>query len=439
MALEIVSKFSLLQHVRNWLNDNERIIAKYIVQMCDNHQKTDEKSDCLNNLYDEVILKSLLLSAAFHDLGYPLSYFMRTAEQIQRVLPYYSTVYHADKSHFQQIKAILCNSLLFRSVPIKDIEEKYNSNDHGVLSAICFLLNFYSSGVIFALSPADQCIIELSARSIYDHTNKYKDNERLTFDENPISYLLRVCDDLQEWSRVGLMIDENSNSMLHTQSFETIRKTDSGSWYGTESEPSLFYKATATKYRKMNLLDACDNVSTHFNGEKNEILIELKYNNYTLLEIAAMSFSYASYRNSELKKLQGMLKIQRYIPDIVISFDLSNNVFWLARKIVENYYVAIACDSYDSKCDDKLRELFERCKSNEARAVLNTMEQELSNALVEFNCKILVEPMAKTSVKECAGCKMLTTSEYSKYLNDSKLFLEKYIGLLGLLASATSS
>ncbi len=159
----------------------------------------------------EIIYKSFLVSALFHDVGYPLAYYFRMADEIHQFAPFFKIVNPAVKTVFAEIKAMLNNSWLFRTVEHDEIRKKYDRDDHGCLSAISFLMNFYFSGVIYSLDPKKQCIVEMAAVAIYKHTNQYHKNKRMIFSQDPVSYFLRMCDDLQEWQRFLVRIEDTRN------------------------------------------------------------------------------------------------------------------------------------------------------------------------------------------------------------------------------------
>lgn len=73
-----------------------------------------------------------------------------------------------------------------------EIRKKYEKNDHGCLSAISFLMNFYFSGSIYSLDSKKQCIVEMAAVAIYKHTDHYHKNNRMLFGQDPLSYLEKL-------------------------------------------------------------------------------------------------------------------------------------------------------------------------------------------------------------------------------------------------------
>ena len=170
-----------------------------------------------------IIKSSLFIAALFHDIGYPVAHIMNGRENIEKFLP--NIHYFIDnEGHFGKICAQLANTLLFTLVKKDEIQKKYDNRDHGTISALALLLYYYENGTIYSLTKDKRAAIELGALAIYDHTihakyntesNTYKKEKdpyyRLLFYINPISYLFRFCDDIQEWERIYFHVDENTH------------------------------------------------------------------------------------------------------------------------------------------------------------------------------------------------------------------------------------
>ena len=153
------------------------------------------------------------MAALFHDMGYPICHFLNVRNRISEYNPTLYMFTHNDIESFDHIASLLGSSLLFTIVSPAEIKKamqfdgkKYN---HGAYSAIAFLMQFYNSGIIFSLPEEKQCAIEIAAVAIYNHTVSFRiTNNKSTenfyqpvFQQNPIAFLLRLCDDLQEWGR----------------------------------------------------------------------------------------------------------------------------------------------------------------------------------------------------------------------------------------------
>ncbi|MCD8207369.1 MAG: hypothetical protein LUD72_05490 [Bacteroidales bacterium] len=183
-------------------------------------EKNDEKKKVvmekvLENVegfsWNYLIRGSLIIAALFHDIGYPIRY---TYKNIDSVSEYMSSIVPSDNIGFDRLNDLLEGSLLFTVTNKKEMRKRYDSLDHGALSAYMLLLQVYETGAIHSLNPVKKAMIELAAVIVYDHTLKYssmgdsKDKysdeirERPSFRDNPLTYTLRFVDDLQEWDRL---------------------------------------------------------------------------------------------------------------------------------------------------------------------------------------------------------------------------------------------
>ena len=92
-----------------------------------------------------VIYASSILSALFHDMGYPICHFLEVRNRTSEYNPtLYMYTRNATES-FDHIASLLGSSLLFTIVSRDEIKKSMNPNkkgkyDHGAYSAIAFLL-----------------------------------------------------------------------------------------------------------------------------------------------------------------------------------------------------------------------------------------------------------------------------------------------------------
>ena len=262
----------------------------------------------------EIVYKSYFVSALFHDIGYPLAYYFRMAEQIHQFTPFFRIVNPAVKTVFHEIKALLNNSWLFRTVDNGEIMDKYQKDDHGCLSAISFLMNFYFSGSIYSLTPKKRCIVEMAAVAIYKHTNHYDENNRMVFRLDPISFLLRVVDDLQEWQRFLVVIGETHNYLKCSACGGIVvpgrnEKRDYLCKCGKQ-----FRKITQIQNKKLNYIDICNELT--LDSDSGKLVITLDYDCYRQLELLLSDYSTVVYRNKSLEELKSMLEHQKYLPKV---------------------------------------------------------------------------------------------------------------------------
>lgn len=327
-----------------------------------------------------VINASAMLSALFHDMGYPICHFLETRHRISAYNPFMKIFTHYVTDSFDELEMKLSDSLLFTIVSTDEIKAALQSKekgryDHGVYSAIVFLLQFYENGLIFSLSPEKQCAIELAAVAIYNHTVeydivKYKEKNNYCwplFRQNPISFLLRFCDDLQEWDRRYFEISSASDlifcptcgaPILEDLAEEKTRETDDSSKPKRRSNryrclcsgrvlprPDIFVK------RKLYLVTVADSVriaveSTMNRADDKMLTVSIDYDFYKLLLLSNINNTYAKYRAKELYELKMLISNQDYsfqtnkklsFRHIKLNYFMSANPLLIKLKILEGF------------------------------------------------------------------------------------------------------
>ena len=363
-------------------NPNSSKVSRYFCQMVQKQQ------DMLKNLpthdflkLDEdfvprnVIYLSCYMAGLFHDIGYPETYLRNLRERISEYMPNMHPGQYRELPN--GIFSTLQNSLLFRVVPCDEIKNRVSvsSIDHGTLSALAFLLHFYENGAIFQMPPYKAAAVELAALAIYNHTNKYdicgsknSIDYRPVFTTNPISYLLRICDDLQEWDRVYFEISTRSNILICNKCMtpvvgrkeldNTIGNEISEREYEQTPKPirhryicnccdennpqtdifcRVFDGNSAFPYRRMYNVQVCDRLDiVSDDSHTSDIIIHLHYDPYRLLNIAFISPEYAKFRIDELNKLKPLL-MQQSLPKIWLDYFVTANPILIKTKIVGDY------------------------------------------------------------------------------------------------------
>lgn len=319
-----------------------------------------------------MIYMAAFMAGLFHDIGYPESYYMITSRHIR---DYIASIHelNSEESSINRIYALLQNSLLFRVEPFEIIEKRIKNTqkpDHGALSAVIFLLHFYENGAIYTLPPYKKAAVELAALAIYNHTNKYGiQNEkeytiyRPCFSLNPISYLLRICDDLQEWERIYFVVSDKSNIVICNKcktpiiGFREERKGEIISRYrcncqfvskkgkrfqNDDRESDCYVQAfdgvSKFSYRRLYNVSVCDSVMLEGNAKSDrKVLFRLHYDPYKLLHVAYLNGTYAKYRISELNSLKRLFECQKGIPGIYLDYFVTSNPVHIKVKILEEY------------------------------------------------------------------------------------------------------
>lgn len=381
-----------------------------------------------------IIIMAAYMAGLFHDIGYPETY-LRTL--YRRICDFLPNMHRQPNMELPAgLFSMLQNSLLFRVVPYEEIRERVGSEkiDHGTLSALGFLLHFYENGTIIGLEPYKAAAVELAALAIYNHTYHYgitddksPNDHRPMFLTNPISYLLRICDDLQEWDRVYFEITHRSNILTcnkcHTPVIGKMAAVSTNSNSASASSgksarriyvcncakrrtqndtqevkySNLIFKRTFDEkssfpYRRLYNVQVCDCVSiraikTLGEGkcsfdEVQNLLVELKYDPYKLLNVALISPTYAKHRVEELRKIKLLLLDQSHIQRIWLDYFVTANPILIKVRLLEKYF---------SKRDDikagiseliqRIREIIKNSKGKNPDSIEQDFEREINEVL----------------------------------------------------------
>lgn len=299
-----------------------------------------DDEDYLHEYYTKyVIFASTFLSALFHDMGYPICHFLEVRHRVSDYNPYLYMFTHNSVDSFDQLFSKMNDSLLFTIVSREEIKSRLNINkkrkyDHGVYSAIAFLLPFYESGLINTLSPEKQCAIEIASIAIYNHTAsynciKFSENNNYyqpVFRQNPVSFLLRFCDDLQEWDRRYFEISTDSDLVICTKCGTPLVNNAQNDNNCTDKSDIRNYRmqyyclcdTNSPKHikfdsflkRKIYVVRTSDSVifdlkELIYLEKQCKILVSrINYNLYRLLKMCRINVDYATYRLSELNSIK---------------------------------------------------------------------------------------------------------------------------------------
>lgn len=203
-------------HIRSTLGN---ILNNDVIESRLKNELKDGKKVIIENAtnfsWEYFVRGTLIIAALFHDIGYPVVFMNK---QMNRLNDYVSSVFSVDSVSFSKLNDLLENSLLFTITDKEELKRRYQDNDHGAWSAYILLLQFYETGAIRELNPIKRAMIECAAVAIYEHTIKYKasgeekfEREKPSFIVNPLSYTLRMVDDLQEWDRIYFEVRTNSD------------------------------------------------------------------------------------------------------------------------------------------------------------------------------------------------------------------------------------
>lgn len=395
-CMHVLLEFRFEERIKETLKaQNNSKISQYVYK-CIEQQKMTYCPEAMKGYYNDafyyrnVIYMSSYMSALFHDIGYPE---VHNAINQGRITEYIANLYNAESSgyNYPRLNALLQNSLLFRVVSFEEIRKRLSEEhpDHGAFSAIIFLLNFYENGAIHGLSPYKKCAVELAALAIYNHTNTYRyqdalkpgDYVRCVFALNPISYLLRLCDDLQEWGRIYFELSHRSKLILcNTCKTPIVRKElgEKAGEYGgigikqyyvcncnylksmetEENQPKteadggkaekeairiaengvfqpIFESGQNFPYRRIYNVTVCENLD--LKKDERTLCFFLKYDLAKLLQIAYINPGYAKFRVKELNQFKRMLDFQKELPKMKIQYFMTANPILIKTQIVTEY------------------------------------------------------------------------------------------------------
>ena len=355
----------------------------------DKYKDIDTYSE--NYFMKYVIYASSILSALFHDMGYPICHFLNVRNRTSEYIPTLYMYTRNEVESFDQIASLLSNSLLFTIISRNEIrdamkEQKPGKYDHGAYSAIAFLLQFYNSGIIFSLSEEKQCAIELAAVAIYNHTMGFKILDEKTksnfyqprFNQNPIAFMLRLCDDLQEWGRRYFVISSESDipicseclmpSIFNCPKEKNRDKVLYKCGCSSNETPDFLYKCGCSsnetpdynsfRYenfysRKLYLVSTSEYMTSYIidiknDSDKKALCFHINYDYYKLLNVTRINHTYAKFRLSEINGLKKLIKNQNfknYFDFDYIFFDyfMTANPITIKLKILEKFIVLTKC------------------------------------------------------------------------------------------------
>lgn len=223
---------------------------------------TASPRDCYFLRY--IVYASSAIAGLFHDIGYPISHNYETQDRAIDFFPPLNILLSNEGINFDQIQDLLSDTLLFQIVESKEIKERFEHREHGVLSALLLALHYHKTGRIHALPIEQQVALEVGIVIIYNHTLDFfyskkegcKLHYKMQFARDPLSWLFRLCDDAQEWEREYFQITNTPNLIFcekcHTPLLKSFEETD----YQTNSD------AIIRKYLQINPLDPKDETST---------------------------------------------------------------------------------------------------------------------------------------------------------------------------------
>ena len=292
-----------------------------------------EWSKNVQSKLEEWSYEIFMVSSLLHDIGYPLEFYLRSARRLSDYPPYLKVLSPTIKADFAEIKAHLLESQLFRLIDHQEIRKKYERNDHGVLSAIGFLMHFYYGGRIFSLNREQKCILEMSAIAIYRHTDKFEDGFRMVYKKDPISYMVRLCDELQEWDRFKLLINDKHNYLRCENCWKILHENERK--YTCPGCKRVYQKVTQIDNRKVNYICLCDELCLDKNGDT--VKITVHFSPMKQLEILIDDYIAIVRSSDNLERVKELVQNQSFSPELEIIFFVSNNPIMLIEYMIKEH------------------------------------------------------------------------------------------------------
>lgn len=428
------------------------------------------------SLFRYLMRLACTLAALFHDIGYPINHSM---EQNERLTEYISLLYSTNDtvSNFKRITSLLENSLLFKIVHKDEIRARISN--HGVLSALTFLLHFYENGSIYNVSPIQKAAIEIAAVAIYDHNIQYRSIEgdksdnyyKPYFKNNPVGFLLRMCDDLQEWNRMYFDYQYtpsmNICPVCKTPIVNVIKSFNGSAkeyvpvclcTHGNKDNDdhiancydlvencftgiSTFHQKISTiTTQKISIVGTCDSITLSSAMSSQEVTynITLNYKPYKLLQMSYISSVFSKFRVHDLQKLKMILDGQFKNISIQINYFLTTNPLLLKMRLLQEYCKRKKYDTKKERIDqigkliDSIYKSDDWCKNVEDyEKALKALREHILN-----NTKVYIE-MIEYYESQKAGThsiswenivRGLTVSEpLSVLLSDARYQIDNYV------------
>lgn len=174
--------------------------------------------------FDKVVEKVWWMASIFHDLGYPFCCIKRMYGKIEENYPYIVERYGFHDDIWGIIHAIR-KSLLYQVYQAvgeeQKIREAFEKNRHGFWGAINLLFHYEDlMRRRVEIEPNTFLAIHLAALAIFKHDFA----SEICFDEDSISFLLLLSDELQEWGRIYVLI-RRDKKVRSKRIIENIRES----------------------------------------------------------------------------------------------------------------------------------------------------------------------------------------------------------------------
>jgi len=180
-----------------------------------------------NVINEDVIRAAWWMSGLFHDMGFPLSFFLQQENSLSESYAFYNSGFYGSIGKyiskkkrsllFSQLRGLMGNS---DEITMEFLTEPsiFKGKYHGVASAINLLLWLEDIESYSSINVGRRIMFELAALAIAMHDiiymfsgdkipeplRKYQGHftkHKIEFKKDPLSFLMVLTDKLQEWGR----------------------------------------------------------------------------------------------------------------------------------------------------------------------------------------------------------------------------------------------
>ena len=180
----------------------------------------------------EVTELSWWMAGLFHDIAYPLELYHKIGKKIS---PGYKEL-DILGSNWEMVQPQIHDSLLFSLNDKEDIKNAFEERKHGACGAVQLLCLSKKSS---SMGYNERLAVELAANAIFNHHRI--DDYDFSFDKDPISYLLLVADNCQEWGRLLLIPEENKDDYIKLHRYYISDKAKICSTSNPEEYKVIFF------------------------------------------------------------------------------------------------------------------------------------------------------------------------------------------------------
>jgi hypothetical protein len=287
------SNLKLLDIVRNLMLKDESTKDRF--HLYNPHWDRDSDEDSIKESINEIIIQVWYISALFHDMGYVYESFLQGWTNINFLMnfPNFRDLYFDIESAMTKFKNEFTVSNTFPENSTYLFSRKC---DHGKIGA-CLISN---------LVGESNLICDLASKITDDHTS----NEIVEFEKNPLSFLLILLDEVQDWGRPTI------SKKMREQILSEELKNGSPFLQNGPVTPELEKVIVQLDFVEIN---ESLNINIKFIlnfGEEDTIITNDKYFNYPW-------YLYSKYKNLQRLQIGNVNKVSGDLPGSTSDLELN--------------------------------------------------------------------------------------------------------------------